>query len=169
MGNLPQAVQPMPASMDPATLQMEGYPSQLPAGQLPPAQLDGHYLLPPNVTGEALFAGQVTATQRATQLLDENAQLIAEIRRLQAVEQDLASRLGQANNELLQTSQQNAALQNSLRDQQARETQLLADVETLRREKSEIMEQSRMLVTAVEQTLDEILFNQLSTPPVSDR
>jgi chromosome segregation ATPase len=155
--------------MDPATMSQDSYPSQYPPGQIPPAQLDGHYLQPPNVTGDAFFAGQVTASQRALQLLEENAQLLAEIRRLQAVEQDLASRLGQANNELLQTSQQNAALQNSLRDRQQREQQLLTDVETLRREKSDIMEQSRLLVTTVEQTLDEILFNQLSTPPVSDR
>ncbi len=168
-GNPPGASLPLPASTDPATMPMDGYPSQYPPGQMPPAQLDGHYLQPPNITGEALFAGQVTASQRAMQLLEENAQLVAEIRRLQAVEQDFASRLGLANNELLQTSQQNAALQNSLRNQQLREQQLLTDAETLRREKSEIMEQSRLLVTAVEQTLDEILFNQLATPPVSDR
>lgn len=139
-----------------------------PARQAPPglSQLSGHYTQPPLVTGQELFPDQLTATQQALALREQNARLQAEIQRMQSISQDLTRRLEGAHREIALLSQQRDSLEASVRSELLRNEQLQTALADARRENNALIEQSRLLVTAVEQTLDEILFNQLTpTPP----
>jgi chromosome segregation ATPase len=128
------------------------------------SQASGHYGQGSAVQGNVLFGNEVTATQVAIGLTEEKRQLTEELTRSRQINADLTARLANSNRELADANARIAQMQNELGSQIARNDQLQRDNDGLRTEKAELIEQSRMLVAAIEKTLDEILFSQLAPP-----
>lgn len=124
----------------------------------------GHFQQPPAMFGQQLHVTPVTATEHALRLKEENSLLHEEIRRLNTVQNDLQQRLESAQREMVQAEQRIASLQAEIGNHMARQSQMQMEQEQLKREKDAMTEQSRMLVAAVEQTLDEIMLNMLARP-----
>ncbi len=125
-------------------------------------QASGHYEQGTLVRGQELQPDGIPASLVALALKEERINLEAELNRMKQINADLAARMDNSNRDLSDANGRISQLQSDLAKQLAKNDQLKSEVEVLNREKADLVEQSRMLVAAIETTLDEILFNQLS-------
>ncbi len=162
-GPNPQQPYPPEQYSSPPQPMMDGSGSPMPNND------PGHYYQPPALAGQQLSWDQITATQAALQLKEENERLQAEIQRLRQIGNDLTLRLDLNQRDLFAANEQIDRLQSENSNYMARSEQMQKDLAQLRLDKEQMSEQSRLLIAAVEQTLDEILVSQLPSPDANGK
>lgn len=128
----------------------------------------GYFRDSPNTQGKILAVPQVTASERATALLEENNLLRREIDQAKRMADVYQQRLQQQDKLWESAKLEFVDVRNMLNQVNGENVLLKQQNEQLIREKDELTVQFQTLVQSVEQTLDEMLMKSFTEPPKQD-